>query len=107
MGSDPDFVPLPYEAIPNLAPSTLPPPVDYRRRRRKRKTPRKPPTKVTGRPVDKRPRFCSSSLRSNTKFSPKHSTSTCRLSTTTKKKKNTSKTSYQSYRKTSRQATPI
>jgi len=67
--SDPDFVPLPYEVIPNLAPSTLPPPVDFRRRRRKRKTPRKPPTKVieegntkksvqiTGRPVDKRLRM--------------------------------------------------
>eukprot|EP00492_Amphilonche_elongata_P001004 TRINITY_DN1598_c0_g1_i2.p1 TRINITY_DN1598_c0_g1~~TRINITY_DN1598_c0_g1_i2.p1 ORF type:complete len:144 (-),score=21.19 TRINITY_DN1598_c0_g1_i2:160-591(-) len=63
--SDPDFVPLqnPFDSISNLA--ALPPPidgftnapVDYRRRRRKRKTPRKPPAKVTGRPVDKRLRM--------------------------------------------------
>merc|ERR1740129_629490 len=60
--SDPDFVPLPFE--PNLSTTALPPPiqgnftsVEYRRRRRKRKTPRKPPTKVTGRPVDKRLRM--------------------------------------------------
>jgi len=52
--NDPDFVPFPFEAI---TATSIPPPVDYRRRRRKRKTPRKPPVKVTGRPVDKRLRM--------------------------------------------------